>query len=61
MIYKLRMQWGVFDAASEVILKYQLLPQLYVEATSGVNNAVDLFYEFSRGVVHESATKTANP
>ncbi|MGQ8367003.1 translocation/assembly module TamB domain-containing protein [Glaciecola sp. 1036] len=40
---------GVFDAASVVILKYQLLPQLYVEATSGVNNALDIFYEISRG------------
>ncbi len=42
---------GVFDAASEVILKYQLLPQLYIEATSGINNALDMFYEFSRGTM----------
>lgn len=40
---------GVFDAASEVILKYQILPKLYIEATGGLNNALDLFYEFTRG------------
>jgi translocation and assembly module TamB len=40
---------GLFDQASEVILRYQLLPQLYLEATSGATSAVDLFYEWTRG------------
>jgi len=40
---------GLFDSASEVILKYQLLPQLYLEAKSGADSALDLFYELSRG------------
>ncbi len=39
---------GVFDQASEVILKYQLLPKLYLEAKSGATSAVDLFYEVTR-------------
>ncbi|GLR72581.1 translocation/assembly module TamB domain-containing protein [Agaribacter marinus] len=42
---------GVFDSASEVILKYKLLPKLFVQAKSGVNNAVNLFYQFSHGKV----------
>ena len=40
---------GLFDQASELILKYQLMPQLYIEATSGATSAVDLFYEITRG------------
>lgn len=40
---------GVFDQASEVILKYQIMPQLFIEAKSGVESAVDLFYQISRG------------
>ncbi len=40
---------GVFDQVSEVILKYQLLPKLYLEAKSGTESAVDLFYEVTRG------------
>lgn len=40
---------GLFDQASEVILRYQLLPQLYLEAKSGATSAVDLFYEWTRG------------
>ncbi|MDN4500785.1 translocation/assembly module TamB domain-containing protein [Alteromonadaceae bacterium BrNp21-10] len=38
---------GVFDSASEVALRYQLLPKLYIEAVSGLNNALDLYYQFS--------------
>ncbi|MCC2607504.1 translocation/assembly module TamB domain-containing protein [Planctobacterium marinum] len=38
---------GVFDAISEVSLRYQLLPQLYLEAVSGLSNAFDIFYEFN--------------
>lgn len=40
---------GLFDQASELILKYQLMPQLYIEAKSGATSAVDLFYEITRG------------
>jgi translocation and assembly module TamB len=44
---QLRYGIGVFDSASEVALRYQLMPQLYLEAVSGVNNALDLYYRFS--------------
>lgn len=40
---------GIFDQASEVIVRYQLLPQLYFEAKSGAASAVDVFYEWTRG------------
>jgi translocation and assembly module TamB len=40
---------GLFDQASEVILRYQLLPQMYFEAKSGATSAVDIFYEWTRG------------
>ncbi|MFW8590694.1 translocation/assembly module TamB domain-containing protein [Glaciecola sp. 2405UD65-10] len=40
---------GLFDSVTEVILKYQLMPKLYIEAKSGTNSAVDLFYEMTRG------------
>ncbi len=39
---------GLFDSVSVVILKYQLMPKLFIEAKSGVNSAVDLFYEVTR-------------
>jgi translocation and assembly module TamB len=38
---------GVFDSASEVSVHYQLLPQLYLEAVSGVNNTLDLYYQIT--------------
>lgn len=37
---------GVFSAISEVSLRLQILPQLYLEAVSGLTNAVDLYYQF---------------
>jgi translocation and assembly module TamB len=40
---------GVFDQASEVILKYQIMPKLFIEAKTGVASTIDLFYEISRG------------
>lgn len=40
---------GVFDAGSVVSLKYQLLPQLFIEAKSGLNSSLDLFYQVSSG------------
>jgi translocation and assembly module TamB len=38
---------GVFDSVSEVSVHYQLLPQLYIEAVSGVNNTLDLYYQIT--------------
>lgn len=38
---------GVFDSVSEVSVHYQLLPQLYLEAVSGANNTLDLYYEIT--------------
>ncbi|MCV2884111.1 translocation/assembly module TamB domain-containing protein [Aestuariibacter sp. AA17] len=38
---------GVFDSVNEVKLKYQFTPKLYLEAISGANNALDLYYQFT--------------
>lgn len=38
---------GVFDSVSEVSVHYRLLPQLYLEAVSGLNSTLDLYYEVS--------------
>jgi translocation and assembly module TamB len=40
---------GVSDQASEIILKYQIMPQLFIEAKRGIDSTIDLFYEISRG------------
>lgn len=40
---------NVLDQAPEIILKYQIMPQLFIEAKSGVDSALDLFYQISRG------------
>ena len=40
---------GVFSAISEVSLRLQLLPQMYIEALSGASNAVDVYYQFDDG------------
>nr|WP_136250514.1 translocation/assembly module TamB domain-containing protein [Ningiella ruwaisensis] len=40
---------GVFSNATEVVLKYQLMPKLFIEATGGgADSAIDLFYQFTR-------------
>ena len=44
---QLRYGVGVFDPISEVAIRYQLLPKLYIEAVSGASNAIDLYYQFS--------------
>ncbi|MFQ3235914.1 MAG: translocation and assembly module TamB, partial [Paraglaciecola sp.] len=44
---QLRYGIGVFDSASEVALRYQLMPKLYLEAVSGLENALDIYYQFS--------------
>ena len=37
---------GVFTSISEVRLRYELMPRLYVQVMSGLNQALDLFYKF---------------
>lgn len=39
---------GVFDSISELKLRYNMLPQVYIEAVSGLNNALDIYYEIER-------------
>lgn len=54
---------GVFSAITEFGLRYQWLPNLYLEATSGASNALDVFYEIKwgeRAVSDESTTKKNN-
>lgn len=46
---------NVFDSTSEISLRYQLLPKLYFEATSGVESALDLYYQFTSGTVEGTA------
>jgi translocation and assembly module TamB len=58
---------GVFSAITEFGLRYQWLPNLYLEATSGASNALDVFYEIKWGerqLPEEQATNkpsTNNP
>lgn len=46
---RLRLQYGagLFGELSELTVRYQLLPQLYVQAVTGTSQAVDLFYRFT--------------
>lgn len=44
---QLRYGVGVFESISEVAIRYELLPQLYIEAVSGLSNAIDIYYSFS--------------
>lgn len=37
---------GVFSPATEVTLRYEILPKLMLEAISGLSSAVDLLYQF---------------
>ncbi len=37
---------GIFDSLSEFTVRYRLLTDLYLEAVTGVDNAVDLLYQF---------------
>lgn len=54
---QLRYGVGVFDSVSEVAIRYELLPKLYLEAVSGVSNAIDIYYQFS---IEGSQNKQAN-
>lgn len=37
---------GLFDGLAEVTLRYKLIPQLYLQSVSGVNQAFDILYQF---------------
>ncbi|MFM2484261.1 autotransporter assembly complex protein TamB [Celerinatantimonas yamalensis] len=38
---------GMFAASNELTLRYQLIPKFYLEVVSGLDNALDLYYEFN--------------
>lgn len=38
---------GIFDSLGEFTLRYRIISDLYIEAISGVDSAVDLIYQFS--------------
>ncbi|WP_100642598.1 translocation/assembly module TamB domain-containing protein [Alteromonas facilis] len=42
---------GVFDSVTEVTLRYQLIPKLYLEAVSSLYESIFIYYRFSRGEV----------
>lgn len=44
----LRVQYGagVFSSIAEIKIRYELMPHLYLQAVSGLAQAVDLFYQF---------------
>ncbi|CUX96832.1 autotransporter assembly complex protein TamB [Candidatus Doolittlea endobia] len=37
---------GIFDSLATLTLRYRLMPKLYLEAVSGLNQALDLLYRF---------------
>ncbi|NIG62372.1 MAG: translocation/assembly module TamB [Serratia symbiotica] len=37
---------GIFDSLSTLTLRYRLMPKLYLEAVSGLDQALDLLYQF---------------
>ncbi|WP_038905504.1 autotransporter assembly complex protein TamB [Dickeya zeae] len=37
---------GLFDSLATLTLRYRLMPKLYLEAVSGVNQALDVLYQF---------------
>lgn len=43
---QVRYSIGIFDSMSEVAVRYQLLPKLYIEAISGINDSLDILYKF---------------
>ncbi|EIJ68127.1 autotransporter assembly complex protein TamB [Pasteurella bettyae] len=45
---RLQLKYGVglFDGLAEFTLRYRLCPQLYLQSVSGVNQAVDILYQF---------------
>ena len=45
---ELRIEYGtgIFNAISEMKARYELIPRLYLQAVSGVNQAIDLIHHF---------------
>ncbi|WON77300.1 translocation/assembly module TamB domain-containing protein [Serratia sp. UGAL515B_01] len=37
---------GIFDSLATLTLRYRLMPRLYLEAVSGLNQALDVLYQF---------------
>ncbi|MEB4673634.1 autotransporter assembly complex protein TamB [Enterobacteriaceae bacterium G50] len=37
---------GIFDSLATLTLRYRLMPKLYLEAVSGIDQALDLLYQF---------------
>ncbi|MGL5007528.1 MAG: autotransporter assembly complex protein TamB [Plesiomonas sp.] len=37
---------GIFDSLAELTLRYRLMPSLYLQAISGLNQAFDILYQF---------------
>ena len=37
---------GLFDSLATLTLRYRLLPRLYLEAASGVDQALNVLYQF---------------
>ena len=37
---------GIFDSLATLTLRYRLMPRLYLQAVSGMNQAIDLLYQF---------------
>ena len=37
---------GLFDSLATITLRYQILPRLFIEAASGVDQALDVLYTF---------------
>lgn len=37
---------GIFNSLATLTLRYRLMPKLYLEAVSGVDQALDLLYQF---------------
>ena len=43
---KVKYSVGIFDSLATLTLRYRVIPRLYVEAVSGVDQALDLLYSF---------------
>lgn len=37
---------GIFDSLATLTLRYRLMPKLYLEAVSGIDQALDVLYQF---------------
>ena len=43
---KVKYAVGLFDSLATITLRYRVIPRLYVEAASGVDQALDVLYSF---------------